>query len=157
MQNIWIVALGGLVVSLLAIGPKVRGFRPGRGWWIFKGDKIRSTTFFRAEVKLFLPCMILRHVKKPYRCEKRYFVGKIHGHISPSFRGTLLGVSAGCCQRAVVDEARMIRTWMRLTIDQKWSQCMRRIVRYHPVIVTETVRRWKEVPQNCVNPWRCRL
>jgi hypothetical protein len=33
------VALGGLVVSVLAIRPKVRGFDPDRGRWIFKGDK----------------------------------------------------------------------------------------------------------------------
>jgi hypothetical protein len=33
------VALGGLVVSVLATGPKVRGFDPDRGRWIFKGDK----------------------------------------------------------------------------------------------------------------------
>jgi hypothetical protein len=32
------VALGGLVV-VLATGPKVRGFKPGRGRWIFKDDK----------------------------------------------------------------------------------------------------------------------
>jgi hypothetical protein len=31
------VALSGLVVSVLANGPKVRGFDPDR--WIFKGDK----------------------------------------------------------------------------------------------------------------------
>jgi hypothetical protein len=30
---------GGLVVSMLATGPKVRGFDPDRGRWIFKGDK----------------------------------------------------------------------------------------------------------------------
>jgi hypothetical protein len=33
------VALGGLVVSVLGTGPKVRGFDPDRGRWIFKGDK----------------------------------------------------------------------------------------------------------------------
>jgi hypothetical protein len=33
------VALGGLVVSVVATGPKVRGFDPDRGRWIFKGDK----------------------------------------------------------------------------------------------------------------------
>jgi hypothetical protein len=33
------VALGGLVVSVLATGPKVRRFDPDRGRWIFKGDK----------------------------------------------------------------------------------------------------------------------
>jgi hypothetical protein len=44
--------LGGLVVSVLATGPKVRGFDPDRGRWIFKGDKSRSTTSFGGEV----PC-----------------------------------------------------------------------------------------------------
>jgi hypothetical protein len=33
------VALGGLVVNVVAIGPKVRGFKPGRGQHIFKNDK----------------------------------------------------------------------------------------------------------------------
>jgi hypothetical protein len=33
------VVLGDPVVSVLAIGPKVRGFKPERGRWIFKGDK----------------------------------------------------------------------------------------------------------------------
>jgi hypothetical protein len=32
------VALGGLVVIVLSTGPKVRGFKPGRGRWIFMGD-----------------------------------------------------------------------------------------------------------------------
>jgi hypothetical protein len=52
------LALGGLVVSVLATGPKVRGFKPGRGrWiWIFKDDKIRSTPFFGGEVKPSVPC-----------------------------------------------------------------------------------------------------
>jgi hypothetical protein len=36
------VDLAGLVVSVLATGPKVRGFDPDRGRWIFKGDKIPS-------------------------------------------------------------------------------------------------------------------
>jgi hypothetical protein len=36
------VVLGGLVFIVLAIGPKVRGFKPDRGRYIFKGD---STTF----------------------------------------------------------------------------------------------------------------
>jgi hypothetical protein len=39
---IQIVALGGLVLSVFAIGRKVRGFKPGRGKWIFKGDKYPS-------------------------------------------------------------------------------------------------------------------
>jgi hypothetical protein len=39
------VALGGLVVSVLATGPKVRGFDRGR--WIFKGDKNPEHHFLR--------------------------------------------------------------------------------------------------------------
>jgi hypothetical protein len=36
-RNITIaVALGGLVVSVLATGPKVRGFKPGQGRWILR-------------------------------------------------------------------------------------------------------------------------
>jgi hypothetical protein len=34
------VALDAVVFSVLAIGPKVRGFKPGRERWIFKGDNI---------------------------------------------------------------------------------------------------------------------
>jgi hypothetical protein len=34
-----LVVLGGLVVIVLVIWSKVRGFKPGRGQLIFKGDK----------------------------------------------------------------------------------------------------------------------
>jgi hypothetical protein len=30
------IALGGVVVSVLATGPKVRGFKPGRRRWILR-------------------------------------------------------------------------------------------------------------------------
>jgi hypothetical protein len=53
--------------NVLATGPKDRGFKPGRGQWIFKGDKIRSTTSFGGEVKPSLPCRKILHVKDPYR------------------------------------------------------------------------------------------
>jgi hypothetical protein len=33
------VTHGGLVVSMLDTGPKVCGFKPGRGWCIFNGNK----------------------------------------------------------------------------------------------------------------------
>jgi hypothetical protein len=39
LVNLSGVDLGGLVVSVLATGPKVRGFDHDRGRWIFKGDK----------------------------------------------------------------------------------------------------------------------
>jgi hypothetical protein len=36
---LFISSVGGLVVSVLATSPKVRGFDPDRGRWIFKSDK----------------------------------------------------------------------------------------------------------------------
>jgi hypothetical protein len=38
---------GGPVVSVFATGPKVCGFNPGRGRWIFKGDKNPEHNFLR--------------------------------------------------------------------------------------------------------------
>jgi hypothetical protein len=49
------VDLGGLVVSVLAIGPKVRGFDPDRGRWIFKGDKNPEHHFLRRGSKAVGP------------------------------------------------------------------------------------------------------
>jgi hypothetical protein len=43
--------LGGMVVSVLAIGSKVRGFKPIREQWILRAIKIRSTPSFEEEVK----------------------------------------------------------------------------------------------------------
>jgi hypothetical protein len=60
------VTFGGLVVSKLAAGPKVRGFKPGRLGWIFSGEKSRSTLSSGEEVKLSVPCRkILLHIKEP--------------------------------------------------------------------------------------------
>jgi hypothetical protein len=56
------------MVIVLATGPKVRVFKPSRGRWTFKGDKIRGTTSFEGEVKPSTPCRkILRNVKELYR------------------------------------------------------------------------------------------
>jgi hypothetical protein len=49
------VDLGGLVVSVLATGPKVRGFDPDRGQWIFKGDKNPEHHFLRRGSKAVGP------------------------------------------------------------------------------------------------------
>jgi hypothetical protein len=38
------------VVGVLAIGRKVHRFKPGRGRWIFKGDKHPQRTFLRRAV-----------------------------------------------------------------------------------------------------------
>jgi hypothetical protein len=43
---------GGLVVSILATGTRVRGYKPGRSRWIFRGiRKILSMPSFGGEVK----------------------------------------------------------------------------------------------------------
>jgi hypothetical protein len=60
--------LSGVVVSVLATGPKGRGFKPGRGDGFLKAIKIQSTPSFGGEVKPEVPChKILRHVKYPLR------------------------------------------------------------------------------------------
>jgi hypothetical protein len=60
--------LGGVVVSVLATGPKGRGFKAGRGDAFLKAIKIRSTPSFGWEVKPEVPChKTLRHFKVPLR------------------------------------------------------------------------------------------
>jgi hypothetical protein len=43
------------VVNVLATGPKVRGFDPDRGRWIFKGDKSPEHHFLRRGSKAVGP------------------------------------------------------------------------------------------------------
>jgi hypothetical protein len=38
------------MVIMLAIGPKIRVFKPGRGRWVFKGDK-KSVARLHSEKK----------------------------------------------------------------------------------------------------------
>ena len=47
---------GGLVVSMLASGTQVCGFKPGRRRWIFTGVKILSMPSSGGEVKESVPC-----------------------------------------------------------------------------------------------------
>jgi hypothetical protein len=42
MTDIINVALGGLVVIVLATGPKDRGFKPGRERWVLKAVSMTS-------------------------------------------------------------------------------------------------------------------
>jgi hypothetical protein len=56
------------MVIVLATAFKIRGFKPCRGQWIFKGDNNPSHDFFGREVKLWAPRRkILQHVEVP--CE----------------------------------------------------------------------------------------
>jgi hypothetical protein len=62
--TLW-VALGGIIVIVLAIEPRVRGFKPGRGRWISEGDKNSMHDFLRREEKPSATCKILRYGKDP--------------------------------------------------------------------------------------------
>jgi hypothetical protein len=54
------------VVSVLAMGPKGRGFKAGQGDGFLMAIKIHSTPSFRQEIKLEAPCCkILQHVREP--------------------------------------------------------------------------------------------
>jgi hypothetical protein len=65
--------MSSLVV--LAIRTKVHGFNTSQERWIFMGDKIHSTPYFRGEVKpTALCCMILWHIKVPSKYEQRHFI-----------------------------------------------------------------------------------
>jgi hypothetical protein len=45
------VVVGDLVVSVLALGSKVRGFKPDRGRWSYNGDKSPQHAFLRGGIK----------------------------------------------------------------------------------------------------------
>jgi hypothetical protein len=49
------VILSGLMVKVLAIGPKVRGFKPGRGRRIYKSNKNLQHIFLRRGSKAVSP------------------------------------------------------------------------------------------------------
>jgi hypothetical protein len=59
--------LGGAMVRVLVIRPKVWWFKPSRSDGFLRATKIRSTPPFGGGVKPGPPCsMILRHVKKEF-------------------------------------------------------------------------------------------
>jgi hypothetical protein len=51
-SQVRVVVLGGLVVTVLAILPKVRAFKPCRDYVFSRSIKIQSTTSFGKKVKL---------------------------------------------------------------------------------------------------------
>jgi hypothetical protein len=107
----YIVALGGVMVNVLAIGSKVRCSNPAEYDGFLRAIKIRSTISFR-------------HVKRTPRVWKRNFVGKIYRPFIRQVSPALLLMRAGNFQRAPVDNWRLIRVSdMGHTVDQKWSRC----------------------------------
>jgi hypothetical protein len=49
------VAIDGVMVSVPAIGTKVRGFKPSRERWIFKADKNSQHNYFGRGSKVISP------------------------------------------------------------------------------------------------------
>jgi hypothetical protein len=74
-----LAGLGGLVIIMLDIGPKVWVFIQGRDNEFLRVIKIHSTTFFGEKTRPSVLC------RKTLRRVKRYLVGEIHGRFSPSF------------------------------------------------------------------------
>jgi hypothetical protein len=104
--------------NMFAVEPKVRGFKPGRGQWIFKGDKISSTTSFRGEVKPSVPCrrftVCYKNPASMKEILRRQYTRTFVAKFLPA---SLLDVSADNCQRALVDESGMIKNSGREHID----------------------------------------
>jgi hypothetical protein len=78
--NLCYVALGGLVVSVLATGPKARGFKPGRGRWILRVIKFAAPLPSEGKKSRRSHVVDLRHVKEPYEHD-RYSSEKFSGHV----------------------------------------------------------------------------
>jgi hypothetical protein len=69
--NTILVVLGGLMLSVLVTGHKVRRFKRSQGWWIFMSNKNPNHAFLRRWVKPDAPCSkILRHAKDPFEVWK---------------------------------------------------------------------------------------
>jgi hypothetical protein len=63
--------LGGVMVIVLAIGPKVRCSNPTESDRLLRAIKISRTTSFGGEVGPSAPCRkSLRHVKEPLRYDR---------------------------------------------------------------------------------------
>jgi hypothetical protein len=119
------------MLSCVLLDPKFTGLNPAEDDAFLRAVIIRSTTSFGKEVKPSAPCRkILRRVKDPCGVWQRYFAGKVSGDFSLSkfLLASLLRVSAGICQRVVVDVSGMM--------SENGGGCMGRFVRYHPITVT---------------------
>jgi hypothetical protein len=68
--------------SVLAFGTQVRGFKPGRSCWIFKGKKILSTPSFGGEVKPSVPCRRFAARKRSLELRGSRILDEIYPNIS---------------------------------------------------------------------------
>jgi len=73
---------------------------------------ICSTTSLGGEIKPSAQCRnIFRHVEHTHNV-KEILTSKVHGHFCQVSPASILGVSAGYCQTALVGESGIIRTQM---------------------------------------------
>jgi hypothetical protein len=105
------------VVSVLAVRPSVRWFKPGRGDEFLKDDKNPSTPSFGGLVKPEAPCYkILWHVKITCKYEKKYFARSNSSFPSP--------VPPACYQvtvgRITIEKWWMNREFSSVDIIQTW-------------------------------------
>jgi hypothetical protein len=70
-----LVVLGDVMVSVLAIVAKIRGFKPGRGDELRGVIKIHSTPSFRGEVGLKV------HVVRFYGMDKQKYFARPNSHL----------------------------------------------------------------------------
>jgi hypothetical protein len=82
------------MVRILAIRPKVRGFKPGQGDGFFKALKISCTPNLGGKAdgpmsQNFTPC------KRSLRVRNKYFLNEVHHFLHPDPPNLLLDVSVG--------------------------------------------------------------
>jgi hypothetical protein len=94
--SVIVVVLGAIVVSVFAIGPNLRGFKPSTALWVSRAKLISSTPSFGRDVKLSAPCRkILLHVKEPCEILKSHFVRQNSQFPSPLPPALILDDSVG--------------------------------------------------------------
>jgi hypothetical protein len=131
------VVLGAVMASVLTIGPKVRGFKPGLGRRIFKGDKNPQHFFLRRGTLSRWPHVLRFYavLKIPAKCDRDTTSAKFKD-IFCKYPSSLLDVSA-----ATREYWWMKHKWLELIYGhtqyiRKWPQSMGRFIRYHSVAVT---------------------
>jgi hypothetical protein len=111
------------VIIVLAIGQKVRGFKPNRGLEFLREIKIRTVTSFKEEVKPAVPCRkFSRHLKDPYSMNDIFLTkfADISRQVSPEL---LLSVYISYCQRVLVGDSGTIRTQSDVEAQQISNGC----------------------------------
>jgi hypothetical protein len=100
------VVLGGVMISVLAIESKVRGFKSGRERRILRPIKIRSTPSFGGEVKPSVPCRkIFAACQRTIRSmNKDTLLGQIN-HFIRQFLLLCNKVTVGRIARVLVEES----------------------------------------------------